>query len=797
MSYNNTVPSQIQSRRMIIARREGCNQPVSVASPLWEPLAYPLFFPSGTLGWGLTNTTPADLPPSDDCHAVTTQLWFYRARILREPRFQWFGRLTGEYLVDMFTRDLESRLNYIRMNQNRIRDAECATTGDHSNAGSVYLPSSFLGSRRWASEQIADGLALAASFGPPTFFATFTCNPHWPEITSQLRAGQQYHDVPVVVARVFKQRFSHFLKTLSSMFPNAGGRQYIVYSTEFQKRGLPHCHVLIKFDADCILPVDIDNIVSAEIPDDPNDAALVHTHMMHSHPSPLQPPSRYCQREDSSGHVCRFSYPQPLQEMTSVDTSGKVHYRRRNQHDQMVVPYSLSLLRMYECHINLEVASAVHLFQYIFKYIHKGICIDGCYISSLRMYVGPDRARVQIKDANAIVDEIDDFWQARYLSAGEACWRILGFRLTTKQPAVTALPIDTPNSFHHLQYSQRNHPSSPMSKLERYFVRPRGFFVDEHHCLQSFNDLTYAEYYQRFRLQNASLHKNNNELQFWECPNRFGQPIMSVVRRVSKSEHITRVQPMSPSQGERFYIRALLLSKPARSFDDLRTIDGSLMSSFEDAAKHSGFFHDQAEDIFAITEAISMLYTPKQLRVLFVNMLTNNCCLFPLAIWNEFHPNFGKDFLQNTDGDNERASKLTLQDIALLLQEHGKSLATYGLPQPIVYGTELSLERQHWHSIRDRLEEDSDTTFMKLNVEQQQIFREIDHALLSSYPLRAFIDGPADTGKSFLVTACCNRARSRDQIVLATASSAFAAQLFPGGRTTHAAFKVISFDITF
>ena len=81
MSYNNTVPSQIQSRRMIIARHEGCNQPVSVASPLWEPLTYPLFFPLGTLGWGLTNATPADLPPSNDCHAVTTQLWF--------------GRLTG------------------------------------------------------------------------------------------------------------------------------------------------------------------------------------------------------------------------------------------------------------------------------------------------------------------------------------------------------------------------------------------------------------------------------------------------------------------------------------------------------------------------------------------------------------------------------------------------------------------------------------------------------------------------------------------------------------------------------
>ena len=86
-SPNNTVPSKIQSRRIIVAHCDGSNQPISVTSPLWEPLAYPLFFPSGMHGWGLTNTTLPDIPPSDD-HAITTQLWYYRARILHEPHFQ-------------------------------------------------------------------------------------------------------------------------------------------------------------------------------------------------------------------------------------------------------------------------------------------------------------------------------------------------------------------------------------------------------------------------------------------------------------------------------------------------------------------------------------------------------------------------------------------------------------------------------------------------------------------------------------------------------------------------------------
>ena len=156
------------------------------------------------------------------------------------------------------------------------------------------------------------------------------------------------------------------------MFPNTGDRQYIIYSTEFQKRGLPHCHVLIKFAADCVSTDDIDNIVSAEVPVNEADAALVQKHMLHKHPPPHDPLYHYCQREKGGTRHCRFHYPQPLQTETTVDDSGKVYYHRRNSGDEMVVPYCLPLFRMYQCHINFEVASAAQLFQYIFKYIHKG-----------------------------------------------------------------------------------------------------------------------------------------------------------------------------------------------------------------------------------------------------------------------------------------------------------------------------------------------------------------------------------------------------------------------------------------
>lgn len=53
ISLNNTAHSEIQPCRLVITRINGHSQRIPSVSCLWEPLAYPLFFPHGTLGWGL------------------------------------------------------------------------------------------------------------------------------------------------------------------------------------------------------------------------------------------------------------------------------------------------------------------------------------------------------------------------------------------------------------------------------------------------------------------------------------------------------------------------------------------------------------------------------------------------------------------------------------------------------------------------------------------------------------------------------------------------------------------------
>src|SRR5882762_7754947 len=70
----------------------------------------------------------------------------------------------------------------------------------------------FSGPRGGLLNKLQIPLQLAAAYGPPTFFVTFTCNADWPEIQSQLRPGQDFTDVPIVVVRVFRQKLSHIFR---------------------------------------------------------------------------------------------------------------------------------------------------------------------------------------------------------------------------------------------------------------------------------------------------------------------------------------------------------------------------------------------------------------------------------------------------------------------------------------------------------------------------------------------------------------------------------------------------------
>lgn len=448
----NTESLRQISARKIVFFRKGDLQPrfVPILSCQYEPLQYPLLFPHGTSGWGFRAPSQKNLPCS--------QIQWYRHLFLTEPRLQIFGRLACEYAVDMFSRTEEERLHFLKTGRRQqavgMDEAPDPTVPDLFQN---KIPASFMGSRAWASDQVADSLAIARQLGKSSFFLTMTTNPQWPEIQSQLLPGQDVTDIPAVVCRVFSRRLLALKAFLRQNFSRI---LYEISVTEFQKRGLPHAHIIIKVSHEPPLSM-LDTIISAELPDPVEKPALytaINRFHIHSRGHLSRPTSR-CNRNGR----CIYGYPQPITQHTYIDDIGRVHYRRRKEEDQWVTPHIPALVEFMNCHIFVDVCSTAVIFLYLFKYLFKG----------------PDRTRFSLRalsspqDENELVDEYEDYVSARYLSSSEAVYRIFGYNTVRKRPAVRCLSV-------HLEgknLPRMHRPAAPgliaMSDLLWYFQRPR------------------------------------------------------------------------------------------------------------------------------------------------------------------------------------------------------------------------------------------------------------------------------------------------------------------------------------
>lgn len=74
-----------------------------------------------------------------------------------------------------------------------------------------------------------------------------TCNPRWPEIDRYLIDGRSYSDLADIVVRVFHIKLTEFMDDLRNKHV-LGKCKWIVKAVEFQKRGLPHAHIIMAFD---------------------------------------------------------------------------------------------------------------------------------------------------------------------------------------------------------------------------------------------------------------------------------------------------------------------------------------------------------------------------------------------------------------------------------------------------------------------------------------------------------------------------------------------------------------------
>ena len=328
-------PQQQSSRHVRLNLASGGVQHINETHPIYDPLKYPIMFPYGDFGWGLGMR----FRNSNRKGNITCRLYYAYRITWRNPSkhfntLHYSSKPFQEYMCDHYAMKTQLDLNYQRNNQKKLRAdtyaglTDAIANNDGSNAGKrVILPSSFLGGERDMHQQYQNGMALHREFGIASLFLTMTCNPASPCVQAAIPPGFTANDRPDIVARVFRQQVKHLMKLITE-HGYYGRRVAHMYVIEFQKRGLPHIHLLLILDQQHrILPHEVDEIVSAEVPpvSQPVRREKVTTKMVHG-PCGAHNPNARCMVDGK----CVEGFPKEFNQ-TSRFRDGKYYaeYRRR------------------------------------------------------------------------------------------------------------------------------------------------------------------------------------------------------------------------------------------------------------------------------------------------------------------------------------------------------------------------------------------------------------------------------------------------------------------------------------
>ncbi|KAH9095277.1 hypothetical protein Ae201684P_013393 [Aphanomyces euteiches] len=327
------------------------------------------------------------------------------------------GPLLQVFAVDNFAKVENQRLGFLRDQTNNLRSDMYRAVHDsvshdvdvNSIGKRIVLPSSYTGGPRYMRQRYLDAMAI---------------------VRKELELAKEDYgfkrppsDRPDLLTRMFRLK----LLVIEAMLTKGilGRQGAHVRSVEFQKRGLPHAHILVIFSGDDKIKTtaDIDSSISAEIPDkekNPRLHKIVTTCMIHK-----------CSDRCLENGKCKKNFPKAYCDETSIGSDGYPLYRRRRSSaerpseytNQYVIPYCPTLSAMFDCHINVEACTSISAVKYLYKYIFKG----------------SDRSNFQLESSE--LDEIKQYQDARYVSCCEALTRIFSFDMFKRSHAVENLEI--------------------------------------------------------------------------------------------------------------------------------------------------------------------------------------------------------------------------------------------------------------------------------------------------------------------------------------------------------------------
>ncbi|XP_021974539.1 uncharacterized protein LOC110869606 [Helianthus annuus] len=768
---NGDFDGAFDKRDIVVRKKVRGLQRISELHPSYLALQYPLIFPHAEDG--------------------------YRVGIKHRGT-----AIDNEFLVDGYTMIESARLNYIRTQQPKLRaqslkNLNATVESGENNASScgkpILLPSLFTGASRYMMQKYLDAMAICKSVGYPDLFITVTCNPNWPEIYRCLHdKALNAEDRPDIISRLFKCKLDHLIKDFKKhkFFGDIQAAHCskisVMYTVEFQKRGLPHAHMCLFLGAESKFPTasDIDRVISAEIPDKERDPALyelVKQFMIHG-PCGTDNPLCPCMVQQK----CSKKFPKNYVDETCVDSEGYPVYHRHQTSNtvvkndvtldnRFVVPYNALLLRKYWCHVNVEWCNQSGSIKYLFKYISKG----------------PDRVTASVFQANStkndteqnvVVDEIKAYLDCRYIPACEAAWRIFMYDIHYRYPAVEVLPFHCEDG-QSIVYNDHDNlcdivtdPTVKMIMITKWMNCNK---VDE--FARTLRYVQFPGYY------------------VWNAKNRKWN------RRKNPYGSIGRIHYVPPSLGDCYYLRILLNHiKGPTCCEDIKTVDRQVFQTFKDACFARGLLDDDKEYVNAIKEA-STWSTGDFLRTFFVMLLLSNSISRPGVFWSETKSLLCEDILYqqrkitviagNVWIFNKKNLKISVYlKIEKLLLTNGSTVRNFddmpSVPDNYVSSSNNRLIMKELSYDRLALQREHDGYVKCLTAEQERIYKIVMEAIEKGDGGVFFVYGYGGTGKTFLWKTFSAALRSKGEVVLNVASSGIASLLLDGGRTAHSRFVI-------
>ena len=809
---------------LVVTKQDGRMEIVSELNQSAMPLHFTLLFPTGTKGWHPDLKQRPGTNKRFTCREFTVYNlnWRQEGNMDSNNNYLHFaGRLFQEWIVIQWLVAENQKLNWMSMNQKEVRADTyknvsrhlAATTIDMGDAlynddnrpqvGQKILNKSLVGSPRWYNSRYHNAMAIVKKYKKPTYFITMTCNPHWPMIEDHLGIGQTAQDRPDLVARVFKQQKDQLMNDLVKG-DLLGKHIAHLAVVEWQKRGLPHVHILlIVADSDDLQTADeVDKAISAELPLDPNEPGLsneekeqrqqlekiVTTNMIHG-PCGTLNPSAPCMQEGK----CTKFFPKPFLANTVVDSNTTyATYRRRHPTDggrtiqllrrnvtftadnSLVVPYNPMLSLRYNCHINVEKCCSVLGAKYVFKYTTKG----------------PDRAMVsaEIEGQQGGRDEIENYKDMRVVGSSEAAYKLFKFPIASQYPAVQELRV-------HLKDEQ--------TVLFEEDLLEQGLARSKKTELTAFFDLNKTLNASDVSIEEMPMYIDVPEKYTWDQKKKAWK---KRVRDIGTM--IGRVHSVPHNAGDVFYLRMLLNHEHCRakeSHDDMLRVQSDICETYKEVCEKLGLLQDDGE-WFAVLEEDGPVRTCRALRGLFVIILIWSAPSNPRALFNRFWSNWADDYMREAEQksvhlDENQKRTMVLLDLKHRLQEFQKELIDFQLPEPteeelaavtvLTEGRSIEIREELDFNVSQLANEAEEAYSMYTN-EQRAVYDTVVSAVINKTPLRLYINAKGGCGKTFILNGILKKVRSLEGggcVALAMATTGIAAILLAKGRTFHSRMK--------